>query len=112
MMQCRREEELMGKKKIISEKDLKSMILPSTNDVVGIVQKMLGNDMVVVKCSDGRVRMCRIRGKMKKRIWIREGDAVLVSPWDFDFEKKGDIFWRYTKNQMDMLREKGYLTIA
>lgn len=110
-MWCFREESLMGKKKILSEKDLKSTVYPSANDIVGLVQKMLGNDMVVVKCSDGRVRQCRIRGKMKKRIWIREGDAVLVSPWDFDAETKGDIFWRYTKNQIDMLREKGYLTI-
>lgn len=101
----------MGKKKIISEKDLKSVVFPSKDDVVGIVQKMLGNDLALVKCSDGFVRQARIRGKMKKRIWIREGDAVLVSPWDFQFETKGDIFWRYTKNQMDMLREKGYLTI-
>ncbi len=65
----------------------------------------------MVKCSDGYVRTCRIRGKMKRRIWVREGDAVLVSPWDFQYETRGDIIWRYTKNQVDILREKGYLTI-
>lgn len=101
----------MGKKKIISERELKSMVYPSKYDVVGIVQKMLGNDRVMVKCSDGHVRTCRIRGKMKRRIWVREGDAVLVSPWEFQYETRGDIIWRYTKNQVDMLREKGYLTI-
>jgi len=101
----------MGKKKIISEKELKSMIYPSKYDVLGIVQKMLGNERVVVKCEDGHTRTCRIRGKMKRRIWVREGDIVLVSPWDFQFETRGDIFWRYTRNQVDMLREKGYLTI-
>jgi len=101
----------MGKKKIISEKDLKSMIWPARGDVLGVVQKMMGNDMVLVKCQDGHVRMCRIRGKLKKRIWIREGDAVLVSPWDFEFETKGEIFWRYTRNQLDMLREKGLITV-
>ncbi|MCD6264006.1 translation initiation factor eIF-1A [Candidatus Bathyarchaeota archaeon] len=101
----------MGKKKIISERELKSMVYPSKYDVVGIVQKMLGNDRAMVKCSDGYVRTCRIRGKMKRRIWVREGDAVLVSPWDFQYETRGDIIWRYTKNQVDILREKGYLTI-
>jgi len=101
----------MGKKKIISERELKDMVYPSKNDVMGIVQKMLGNEHLIVKCEDGRVRTCRIRGKMKRRIWIREGDAVLVSPWDFQYETRGDIFWRYTKNQIPLLREKGYLTI-
>jgi len=101
----------MGKKKIISEKELKNIVYPSKNDVIGIVQKMLGNDQVLVKCQDGYVRTCRIRGKMKRRTWIREGDAVLISPWDFQYETRGDIFWRYTKNQMPLLREKGILTI-
>ena len=100
----------MGKK-IISEKELKSMIYPSKYDVLGIVQKMLGNERVIVKGEDGHTRTCRIRGKMKRRIWVREGDIVLVSPWDFQYETRGDIFWRYTKNQVDILREKGYLTI-
>ena len=101
----------MGKKKIISEKELKSIIYPSKYDVLGIVQKMLGNERVVVKGEDGYTRICRIRGKMKRRIWVREGDIVLVSPWDFQYETRGDIFWRYTRNQVDILREKGYLTI-
>lgn len=101
----------MGKKKIISEKELKSMVYPSRYDVIGIAQKMLGNDRVIVKCEDGHTRTCRIRGKMKRRIWVREGDAVLVSPWDFQHETRGDIIWRYKKNQLDILREKGYLTI-
>lgn len=101
----------MGKKKIISEKELKSIIYPSKYDVLGIVQKMLGNERAVVKCEDGYTRTCRIRGKMKRRIWVREGDLVIVSPWDFQYETRGDIFWRYTRNQVDILREKGYLTI-
>jgi len=102
----------MGKKKIISERGLRDIVYPSKNDVVGIVQKLLGNDHFIVKCQDGRTRTCRVRGKMKRRVWIREGDAVLVSPWDFQYETKGDIFWRYTSNQLDLLREKGYLTIG
>lgn len=101
----------MGKKKIISEKNLRDIVWPSENDIVGIAQKLLGNDHVIVKCQDGHNRVCRIRGKMKRRIWIKEGDAVLVSPWEFQYETRGDIFWRYTKNQMPLLREKGYLTI-
>jgi len=101
----------LGKRKVINEEDLESMLLPSANDVLGTAVKMLGFDRILVKCQDGKERLCRIRGKLKRRVWIREGDIVLVSPWDFQSDKRGDIFWRYRKNQIDTLRQKGYLTM-
>ena len=93
------------------EEELSKLILPTENDVLGITIKLLGNDRVLVKCQDGNERLCRIRGKMKRRIWIREGDVVLISPWDFQSNKRGDVIWRYTRSQANLLRKKGYLTI-
>jgi len=87
------------------------MVLPTANDVLGVAIKLLGFDRVLVKCQDGNERLCRIRGKMKRRVWIREGDVVLVSPWDFQSDKRGDVTWRYTKSQAEMLRKNGYLTV-
>ena len=101
----------MGKKKVISEEELKDMVLPVANDVIGIAKKMLGFDRVLVGCQDGKERLCRIRGKMKRRMWIRQGDVVLVSPWDFQSDKRGDIIWRYKRNQAEWLRRNGYLKI-
>ncbi|MCW4055900.1 MAG: translation initiation factor eIF-1A [Candidatus Bathyarchaeota archaeon] len=101
----------MGKRKIITEEDLGNTVLPTGSDVLGIAVKMLGNDRISVKCQDGHLRMCRIRGKMKRRVWIRLGDVVLVSPWDFQSDKRGDIFWRYRRNQVRWLKEKGHLTM-
>mgnify|MGYP000660358576 CR=1 FL=1 len=101
----------MGKKKVLSEEEIKDMVLPSENDVLGIAVKLLGYDRVLVKCEDGHERLCRIRGKMKRRVWIRVGDVVLVSPWEFQSDKRGDIFWRYTRSQAEWLRKNGYLTI-
>jgi translation initiation factor 1A len=101
----------VGKKKVLTEEELSEMVVPSANDVLGIAVKLLGYDRVLVKCQDGRERLCRIRGKMKRRVWIREGDVVLVSPWDFQSDKRGDLIWRYTKAQAEVLRRKGYLTI-
>ncbi len=101
----------MGKKKVLSEKSLRDMVYPSENDVLGIVLKMLGYDRVLVKCQDGHTRVARIRGKMKRRTWIREGDIVLVSPWDFQGDERGEIFWRYTASQVDQLRKEGVLKI-
>lgn len=101
----------MGKKKVLSEQELNTLVLPSANDILGIAIKLLGYDRVLVKCQDGHERLCRIRGKMKRRVWIREGDIVLVSPWDFQSDKRGDLIWRYTKSQADQLRRQGRVTI-
>lgn len=101
----------MGKRKVKSEGSLQKMILPSENDVLGIAIKMLGSERILVKCQDGKERLCRIRGKLKRRVWVREGDVVLVSPWDFQSDTRGDIFWRYRRNQVEWLRSRGYLKI-
>jgi translation initiation factor 1A len=101
----------LGKKKVLTEEELSEMVLPSANDVLGVAIKLLGFDRVSVKCQDGHERLCRIRGKMKRRVWIRQGDVVLVSPWDFQSDTRGDLIWRYTKAQADILRRKGLLTI-
>ena len=101
----------LGKKKVLSEGELNQLVVPSANDILGVAIKLLGYDRILVKCQDGKERLCRIRGKMKRRVWIREGDVVLVSPWDFQSDKRGDVFWRYTRAQAEMLRKKGYITI-
>jgi len=102
----------MGKKLVKSEKDIrKNLLLPNANDILGIVTKNLGYTRMNVKCQDGNRRLCRVRGKMKKRNWVREGDVVLVSPWDFQSDEKGDIIFRYTKNQARWLRGEGFLKI-
>jgi len=99
----------MGKRKVKNEGNLEKMILPASTDVLGIAAKILGAERILVKCQDGKERICRVRGKLKRRVWIREGDIVLVSPWDFQSETRGDIFWRYRKNQTEWLRGHGYL---
>ena len=101
----------MGKKKVLSEASLSKAVMPAPGDVLGIATKLLGFDRILVKCQDGHERLCRIRGKMKRRVWIREGDIVLVSPWDFQSDKRGDVIWRYTRAQADMLRRRGILTV-
>ena len=102
----------MGKRLVKNEGDLrKGMMYPNKNDILGIVVKNYGQTRMNVKCQDGQTRICRVRGKMKKRRWVREGDIVLVSPWDFQPEEKGDIIFRYTRNQAYWLRENNYLNL-
>ena len=79
------------------------------NEILGVIEQMLGASRVRVRCVDGKVRMGRIPGKLKRKIWIKEGDVVIVSPWEVQSDKKCDIVWRYTKNQVSWLEKKGYL---
>jgi len=78
------------------------------NEILGIVESMLGSSRIRVRCLDGKTRMGRIVGKMKKRVWVREGDVVIVIPWDFQ-DEKAEVIWRYTRPQVEWLRKKGFL---
>jgi translation initiation factor 1A len=48
---------------------------------------------------------------MKKRVWIREDDVVLVAPWDFQTDERGDIVWRYSQGEAGWLEKRGLLKI-
>ncbi len=98
----------MGKRKVLSESNLKELVMPGQGEILGKAIKLTGGDQVIVKCADGETRNCRIRGKLKRRMWIREGDIVLVAPWDFD-NRKADILWRYIKAHAEWLGQNGYL---
>ncbi|QQG48775.1 MAG: translation initiation factor eIF-1A [archaeon] len=98
----------MGKRKVLSESNLKELVMPQQGEILGRAIKMTGGDQVIVKCVDGETRQCRIRGKLKRRMWIREGDIVLIAPWDFD-NRKADILWRYIKAHAEWLNTNGYL---
>ena len=102
------EEIQLGKRKVLNEAHLKELVLPEQGELLGRVQKISGGNQVLVQCTDGEIRLCRIRGKMKRRMWIREGDIVLISPWDFD-HKRADIVWRYIKDHADWLENNGYM---
>merc|ERR1712212_1140545 len=42
------------------------------------VTKMLGNGRLKAMCFDGVERLCHIRGKLRKKVWIAQSDIVLV----------------------------------
>lgn len=98
----------MGKRKVLSEANLADMLTPGPDQLYGKVKNLLGYDRVLVECADGVTRVCRIRGKMKRRVWIKMNDTVLVAPWDFQTER-ADILFRYTAGQVESLRKSGQL---
>ena len=91
----------MGKRKVLNESELKDIQLPQQGELLGRVIKLLGSDQVLVRCTDGKTRRGRIRGKLKRRIWIRDNDVVIIAPWDFKQDERGDITWRFTLSQVE-----------
>lgn len=83
--------------------------LPKGKEVFGVVISALGGARMMCVCADGKERVCRVPGRLKKEIWVKEGDVVLVEPWEIEADKKGDIVWRYKPIEAKWLREKGYI---
>ena len=84
--------------------------LPRRNrgEVFGIASQLLGAARIRVMCEDSVSRMGRITGKMKTKMWIREGDLLIVRPWGFQ-EGKADILFRYSRTQSQYLARKNLL---
>lgn len=99
----------MGKRKVFTEEEItKTIVTPGPNQLMGRVMGLLGSGWAIVLCEDGKTRRCRVRGKLRRRIWVRVGDVVLVEPWSFQ-EDHGEILFRYTENQVVYLVSKGLL---
>lgn len=77
-------------------------------EMFGCAELMMGANHIRIRCFDGVTRMGRIKGKIKKKVWIREGDILIVVPWNFQ-DEKCDIIYRYTGPQVEWLRRNNYL---
>lgn len=82
---------------------------PRKGELLGVVTGRSGGARFVVLCEDKKERMCRVPGKIKHTVWVKEGDVVIIEPWSIEGEKRGDIVWRYTRTNLDWLRRQGYL---
>ena len=83
--------------------------LPNEKEVIGIIAQRCGASRMQVSCMDGKTRNCRVPGRKRPGLWLREGDAIIVEPWEFDNDK-GDVLFKYTENQVRKLKEMGRLT--
>ncbi len=83
--------------------------IPRGREVYGILEQRLGGGRTRVRCLDGKTRICRIPGRLKRKLWVREGDLVIVEPWEFEGDERGDILYKYSKSQVEYLKQKGYL---
>jgi len=82
---------------------------PRQDEVIGVVEQRVGANRMVVKCFDDKERNCRIPGSLRRRLWIRPGDTVIVKPWEFDGDTRGDVLFKYTPAAIDWLKRKGFI---
>ncbi len=77
----------------------------------GIITKTLGDCHFMIICQDGATRRCKVRGKMKNRQIVKDGDVVLVCTRDFE-DGTGDIIDLYSNDQVKTLRKTKELIIT
>jgi translation initiation factor 1A len=69
----------------------------------GQVSRLLGNCRLEIQCFDGKTRLGNIRGSMRKKVWIKVNDVVLVSLRDFE-DGKCDIIHKYESKEVNRLK--------
>jgi len=72
------------------------------------VVRMMGNGRLEAVCFDGKKRLCHIRGKMRKRVWVNQGDIVLIGLRDFQ-DEKADVIRKYNAEEARRLKKLGEL---
>jgi translation initiation factor 1A len=79
------------------------------NEMFAIVNRVLGGSRMNVQSEDGKTRMARIPGRMRRRIGrIKIGDLIIITPWDIQ-DEKADILYRYRRNQIRFLNRRDML---
>ena len=61
-----------------------------------------------VSCLDGKTRNCRVPGRLKRELWLRPGDIVIIEPWEFD-KNRGDVIFKYRPAAVEWLKNNGYI---
>jgi translation initiation factor 1A len=70
------------------------------------VTKMLGNGRLLATCTDGKERLCIIKGSMRKREWVYVGDTVLVGLRSYQ-DGKADVIFKYQPTEIQKLKKMG-----
>ena len=82
--------------------------LPKENQSLGIVEQRLGGNKMKINCLDGKTRICRVPGRLKRYLWLRPADVVMVEFWELD-KDKADVILKYRSNQIEWLKKHGHL---
>jgi len=91
-----------------SDKEKRELTFKEEGQEYAQVIKMLGNGRLESMCFDGVKRLAHIRGKLRKKVWINQGDIILLSLRDYQ-DEKGDVILKYTADEARSLKAYGEL---
>jgi len=97
-----------NKNKNQEEQKVTRVRLPRLPEILGIIEQRLGGNKMMVNCLDGKNRNCRVPGRLRRKLWLRPNDVVIIQPWELD-NTKGDVLFKYRPNQVEWLRKNGHL---
>ena len=100
----------MGKKKLKQSKagstERRAGKLPSGDMQFAVIREFSGGARFVALCEDGKNRMVRIPGKLKRRMWCRVNDLILIKPWPIQGDSKSDLVYRYLPAEKNWLTKR------
>ena len=91
--------------------DKRELVFKDESQEYAQVLRMLGNGRLEAMCFDGEKRLAHIRGKMRKKVWINNGDIILLSLREFE-DGKADVIQKYTPDEARSLKQHGELPEA
>uniref|UniRef100_A0A674AU70 Eukaryotic translation initiation factor 4C n=1 Tax=Salmo trutta TaxID=8032 RepID=A0A674AU70_SALTR len=97
---------IRGKNENESEK--RELVFKEDGQEYAQVIKMLGNGRLEAMCFDGVKRLCHIRGKLRKKVWINTSDIILVGLRDYQ-DNKADVILKYNADEARSLKAYGEL---
>ena len=92
-----------GKKQVQEDRELR---YKEESEEYAQITKILGDGRFQCKCADGVDRIAHVRGKMRKRTWLANGDIILVSIREFEPEKC-DVVEKYKEKEVAKLKSVG-----
>jgi len=91
-----------------NENEKRELVFKEDGQEYAQVLKMLGNGRLEAMCFDGTKRLCHIRGKLRKKVWINASDIILIGLRDFQ-DTKADVILKYTADEARNLKTYGEL---
>nr|XP_023701013.1 MAP7 domain-containing protein 2-like isoform X3 [Paramormyrops kingsleyae] len=91
-----------------NESEKRELVFKEDGQEYAQVIKMLGNGRLEAMCFDGVKRLCHIRGKLRKKVWINTSDIILVGLRDYQ-DNKADVILKYNADEARSLKAYGEL---
>lgn len=91
-----------------NESEKRELVFKEDGQEYAQVIKMLGNGRLEAMCFDGVRRLCHIRGKLRKKVWINTSDIILIGLRDYQ-DNKADVILKYNADEARSLKAYGEL---